>query len=64
VALALLPFQRKGFIRQDVNLVAVIALYNGIVMGKNLVEISNSVVSADEWESLVEELMLNILFGE
>jgi AcrR family transcriptional regulator len=64
VALALLPFQRKGFIRQDVNLVAVIALYNGIVMGKNLVEISNSVVSVDEWESLVEESMLNILFGE
>jgi hypothetical protein len=33
-------------------------------MGKNLVEISNSVVSVDEWESLVEESMLNILFGE
>jgi AcrR family transcriptional regulator len=64
VALALLPFQRKGFIRQDVDLVAVIAWYNGIVMGKNLVEIGNSAVSVEEWESIVEESMLHILFGE
>jgi AcrR family transcriptional regulator len=64
VALALLPFQRKGFIRQDVDLVAVIAWYNGIVMGKNLVEIGNSSVNIEEWERIVDESMVNILFGK
>jgi AcrR family transcriptional regulator len=64
VALALLPFQRKGVIRQDIDLVAVIAFYNGVVMGKNLIEIGDSVVSIDEWENIVDESMMNILFGE
>jgi hypothetical protein len=33
-------------------------------MGKNLIEIGDSVVSIDEWENIVDESMMNILFGE
>jgi AcrR family transcriptional regulator len=63
VALALLPFQRKGFIRADVDLVALIAWYNGIVIGKNLLEIGNSSVNVAEWEKIVDEAILHALFG-
>jgi AcrR family transcriptional regulator len=63
VALALLPFQRKGFIRADVDLVALIAWYNGIVMGKNLLEIGNSSVNIAEWERIADEAILHALFG-
>ena len=63
VALALLPFQRKGFIRADVDLVALIAWYNGIVMGKNLLEISPSSVNVAEWDRIVDEAILHALFG-
>jgi len=63
VALALLPFQRKGFIRADVDLVALIAWYNGIVMGKNLLEIGNSSVNVAEWERIADEAILHALFG-
>jgi AcrR family transcriptional regulator len=63
VALALLPFQRKGFIRADVDLVALIAWYNGIVMGKTLLEIGNSSVNVAEWERIADEAILHALFG-
>jgi AcrR family transcriptional regulator len=63
VALALLPFQRKGFIRADVDLVALIAWYNGIVIGKNLLEIGNSSVNVAEWERIADEAILHALFG-
>jgi len=63
VALALLPFQRKGFIRADVDLVALIAWYNGMVIGKNLLEIGNSSVNVAKWEKIVDEAILHALFG-
>jgi AcrR family transcriptional regulator len=63
VALALLPFQRKGFIRAVVDLVALIAWYNGIVIGKNLLEIGNSSVNVAEWERIADEAILHALFG-
>jgi AcrR family transcriptional regulator len=63
VALALLPFQRKGVIRADVDLVALIAWYNGIVIGKNLLEIGNSSVNVAEWERIADEAILHALFG-
>lgn len=64
VALALMPFQRQGFIRQDIDLRAVIAWYNGAVIGKNLIEISNSSIDANEWDRTLDEAVFVILFGE
>jgi len=63
VALALLPFQRQRFIRQDIDLRAVVAWYNGSVIGKNLIEISNSSVDAHEWDRTLDEAVFAVLFG-
>lgn len=63
VALALLPFQRQGFIRQNIDLRAVVAWYNGAVIGRNLIEISNSSIDANEWDRTLDEAVFAILFG-
>lgn len=63
VALALMPFQRQGFIRQDIDLRAVIAWYNGAVLGKNLVNMVGSDIDVDQWERTMNEAVLFILFG-
>lgn len=64
IALALLPFQRKGFIRQDIDLRAVVAWYNGALLGKNLVQISESAIDLAEWDRVFDEAVFAVLFGE
>lgn len=64
IALALLPFQRQGFIRQNIDLRAVVAWYNGAVLGKNLVQISESAVDLAEWDRTFDEATLAVLFGD
>lgn len=64
IALALLPFQRQGFIRQDIDLRAVIAWYNGALLGKNLVQISESAIDLAEWDRVFDEAVFAVLFGE
>jgi hypothetical protein len=63
MAHALLPFQRNGVIRADVDLVALIAWYNGMVIGKNLLEIGNSSINVAEWDRIADEAILHALFG-
>ena len=63
IALALIPFQREGIIRQDIDLRAVIAWYNGSVIGRNLVEIAPSTIDAKQWERTFNEAVLFTLFG-
>ena len=63
VALALLPFQRQGFIRGDIDLRAVVAWYNGAVIGKNLIEIAESSIDVSEWDRTLDEAVLMTLFG-
>jgi AcrR family transcriptional regulator len=63
IALALMPFQREGLIRQDIDLRAVIAWYNGSLLGKNLVEIAPSSIDLDQWDRTLDEATLYILFG-
>ena len=64
IALALLPFQRQGFIRQDIDLRAVVAWYNGALLGKNLVQISESAIDLAEWDRVFDEAVFAVLFGE
>ena len=63
MAIALMPFQRQGFIRQDIDLRAVIAWYNGSVLGKALVTMDGSDIDAGQWERTMNEAVLFILFG-
>lgn len=62
-ALALGPFQRKGLIRQDIDLRAVVAWYNGAVLGKNLVQIGSSEIDRVEWDRTLLEATFAVLFG-
>lgn len=62
-ALALGPFQRKGLIRQDIDLRAVVAWYNGAVLGKNLVQIGNSEIDQAEWNRILVMATHAVLFG-
>lgn len=63
-ALALGRFQRQGFIRQDIDLRAVIAWYNGAVLGKTLVMLEGSDVDPAQWERTMDEAVNFTLFGE
>ena len=62
-ALALAPFQRKGLLRQDIDLRAVVAWYNGAVLGKNLVQIGNSDINQAEWNRILVMATHAVLFG-
>lgn len=62
-ALALVPFQQKGIIRQDIDLRAVVAWYNGAVLGKNLVQIGNSDIDQAEWDRILVMATHAVLFG-
>ena len=62
-ALALTPFQRQGIIRQDIDLRAVVAWYNGAVMSKALISLPGSDVDEEQWERTMNEATLHILFS-
>lgn len=62
-AMALSPFQRQGIIRQDIDLRAVIAWYNGAVLGKILAELPGSDVDLAQWERTMNETTFSALFG-
>lgn len=63
-ALALTPFQRQGIIRQDIDLRAVVAWYNGAVMSKALVSLPGSDIDEEQWERTMDEAVLHILFAD
>jgi AcrR family transcriptional regulator len=63
-ALALTPFQRQGIIRQDIDLRAVVAWYNGAVMSKALVSLPGSDVDEEQWERTMNEAVLHILLAD
>ena len=60
---ALLPFQRQGFIRQDIDVRAVVAWYNGAVLGKSLIMLDGSDIDIEQWERTMNETVYFALFG-
>ena len=62
-AIALSPFQRQGIIRQDIDLRAVVAWYNGAVLGKTLSSLPGSDIDNEQWERTMNEATLHVLFG-
>lgn len=63
IALAMLPLQRTGLLRQDIDLRAVIAWYNGAILGKNLAQIPGSDIDVAQWERTMNEAVFAVLFG-
>jgi AcrR family transcriptional regulator len=64
LALSLTPLQRQGIIRQDIDLRAVVAWFNGSILGKNLVEIGNSGIDLDQWNRTLIEATFAVLFAD
>lgn len=63
VARALEPLQTKGLIRSDINLQAVVAWYNGALMGGLLVELEGSTLDANDWDTVMLDAIDKLLFG-
>lgn len=63
VAEAFKPFQISGVIRPDLDLEAVVAWYNGAILGKALVDIAPSSINADHWDDVMAEAVDHLLFG-
>ena len=63
IALAMLPLQRMGVVRQDIDLRAVVSWYNGAVLGKNLAQIPGSDIDVTQWERTMNEAIFAVLFG-
>lgn len=62
-ATALAPFQRRGFIRQDIDLRAVAAWYTSSSLGKALVTLEGSDIDITQWERTMNDAVLHVLFG-
>ena len=63
VAAAMVPFQRRGLIRADINLEMVVALYNGALIGGLLVELDGATLDPREWETVMMDALDHLLFG-
>lgn len=61
---ALRPLQMRGLIRSDINPEAVVAWYNGALMGGLLVEIEGSSLNPDDWDFVMLEAIDYVLFGK
>jgi AcrR family transcriptional regulator len=64
VALSMTPLQRQGIIRQDIDLRAVVAWFNGSTLGKTLVEMGDSDVDLDQWSRTLLEATFAVLFAD
>ncbi len=63
VVQALQPLQAKGLIRSDVNVEAVVAWYNGALIGGLLVELEGSTLSSHDWDIIMLDAIDKLLFG-
>lgn len=64
IAEALLSFQQKGFINKNVDLRAAVAWYNGAILGKVLTTMDGSTIDVAQWEKIMDQSVLNLLFSE
>lgn len=58
------PFQERGWIRPNVDLVAFVYWYLGQLMGRVLIEISGEFVSEEDWNETSLAAVTAILFGD
>ncbi len=62
VSEALIPLRDDGIIRQDIDLRALVAWYIGSSLGKLVVEVEGSDIDVGNWEKLMNEANLSLMF--
>ena len=60
----LLPFQKMGWIRKDVDLLATVYWFMGQILGRVLIEMGDNPVSQKKWNEISLEGILAVIFGE
>ena len=60
----LLPFQKKGWIRKDIDLAATVYWFMGQILGRVLIEMGDSPVSQKKWNDVSLEGIMAVIFGD
>lgn len=58
------PYQKKGWIRKEVNLPALVYWYMGQMLGRSLIEMGDSPVSEKKWNETMVDAVLAITLGD
>ena len=64
IADMLLPFQKKGWIRKDIDLPATVYWFMGQILGRVLIEIGDNPVSQKKWNDVSLEGIMAVIFGD
>jgi hypothetical protein len=60
----LLPFQKKGWIRKEIDLAATVYWFMGQILGRVLIEMGDSPVSQKKWNDVSLEGIMAVIFGD
>ena len=60
----LLPFQKKGWIRKDIDLAAAVYWFMGQILGRVLIELGDDPVSQKKWNDVSLEGIMAVVFGD
>jgi hypothetical protein len=60
----LLPFQKNGWIRKDIDLAATVYWFMGQILGRVLIEMGDSPVSQKKWNDVSIEGIMAVIFGD
>jgi AcrR family transcriptional regulator len=60
----LLPFQKKGWIRKDIDLPATVYWFMGQILGRVLIEMGDNPVSQKKWNDVSLEGIMAVIFGD
>ncbi|MEI8161355.1 MAG: TetR/AcrR family transcriptional regulator [Actinomycetes bacterium] len=64
IADMLLPFQKKGWIRKDIDLLATVYWFMGQILGRVLIEMGDNPVSQKKWNDVSLEGIMAVIFGD
>jgi AcrR family transcriptional regulator len=64
IAEMLLPFQKKGWIRKDIDLLATVYWFMGQILGRVLIEMGDDPVSQKKWNDVSLEGIMAVIFGD
>jgi len=64
IAEMLLPFQKKGWIRKDIDLPATVYWFMGQILGRVLIEMGDNPVSQKKWNDVSLEGIMAVIFGD
>ncbi len=60
----LLPFQKKGWIRKDIDLAVTVYWFMGQILGRVLIEMGDDPVSQRKWNEVSLEGIMAVIFGD